>query len=106
MQSNIYTNLIMLDCGNLSVKVLGKYSDDKWLGQSGMRTESCSDEWPVAYHGTSEMNGSEIIKQGFKIEKGKRFYYGIGIYCTPNPKAALDYSDVFEFKVGLVLSLF
>ena len=81
------------------LKVLGKYSDDKWLGKGGNRTESDQGEWAVAYHGTLEMNVSGIVKKGFLLEKGKRFLYGRGIYCTPNPRAALDYSEIFHFEV-------
>jgi hypothetical protein len=33
--------------------VLGKYQNDSWLGGKGLRPD---EEWPVAYHGTKEVN--------------------------------------------------
>jgi len=34
-------------------QVLGKYENDRWLGGKGFRPD---EEWPVAYHGTKEVN--------------------------------------------------
>uniref|UniRef100_A0A915EQL6 Ubiquitin-like domain-containing protein n=1 Tax=Ditylenchus dipsaci TaxID=166011 RepID=A0A915EQL6_9BILA len=72
-----------------AIKVLGKYSDDKWLGSSGDRAHSDGEEWPVAYHGTDVSNLSAIVKRGLLLEHGRRFAYGKGIYCTPNPRLLL-----------------
>ena len=52
------------------LKVRGRYSpDDKWLGSSGgHRTKSDEGEWAVAYHGTREINATQILQEGFKLE--------------------------------------
>ena len=81
---------------------MGKYENNHWLGQSGDRAKSDGKEWPVAYHGTMEMNAMGIVRDGFRLDKGVRFLYGKGIYCTPNPKAALDYAIEFEHEVILI----
>uniref|UniRef100_A0A915CR25 PARP catalytic domain-containing protein n=1 Tax=Ditylenchus dipsaci TaxID=166011 RepID=A0A915CR25_9BILA len=81
-----------------AIKVLGKYSDDKWLGSSGDRAHSDGEEWPVAYHGTDVSNLSAIVKRGLLLEHGRRFAYGKGIYCTPNPKAALDFAHEHTYQ--------
>lgn len=81
-----------------AIKVLKKYENDDWLGKNGVRTVSDGVEWPVAYHGTKEMNILPILAEGFSLEKSQRFLYGRGIYCTPHPKVALDYAEVFTFK--------
>ncbi|KAI1711848.1 hypothetical protein Ddc_12681 [Ditylenchus destructor] len=78
--------------------VLGKYSDNSWLGTGGIRTHSDAGEWPVAYHGTTSMNVSGIVKEGFCLEKGRRFCCGRGIYCTPDPETALHYAQVYYFQ--------
>lgn len=51
--------------------MLGKYSDNKWL-----RSDGDDREWPVAYHGTLEMNAEGIVKkQKLNLVKflGKKF---------------------------------
>ena len=55
-----------------AIKVLDQYEDNKWLGSQGNRE---SGEWPVAYHGTEESNVLDIVKQGFDLEKCRRFAY-------------------------------
>ena len=80
---------------------------------------SIDDEWPVAYHGTTDPRAAEIVRNGgldlvcylgskeivilvnsfYKIvfqKKGKRFLFGHGIYCTPDPKTALAYASPYE----------
>ena len=82
--------------------MLGKYpGGDDWLGPSGDRCESDPKEWPVAYHGTLDKNTSGIVKDGFQLEKSRRFAFGRGIYCTPNPKAALHYATEYMFQASL-----
>ncbi|KAI1699735.1 ubiquitin family domain-containing protein [Ditylenchus destructor] len=49
-------------------------------------------EWPVAYHGTNEQSVLSILEEGFRLDKGTRFLYGKGIYCTPDPLTALAYA--------------
>uniref|UniRef100_A0A914DXE7 Ubiquitin-like domain-containing protein n=1 Tax=Acrobeloides nanus TaxID=290746 RepID=A0A914DXE7_9BILA len=82
------------------LKVRGRYSpDDKWLGSSGgHRTKSDEGEWAVAYHGTREINATQILQEGFKLECCVRAAFGKGIYCTPDPKTALSYAIGFEFQ--------
>ncbi|KAI1699478.1 ubiquitin family domain-containing protein [Ditylenchus destructor] len=81
-----------------AIKVLDKYSDNSWLGTSGYRNHTDAKEWPVAYHGTKEMNLSGIIKDGLSLEKCRRFQFGRGIYCTPDPKTALLYATTYNFQ--------
>lgn len=84
-------------------QVLGKYEDDKWLGIKGVES---ADEWAVAYHGTMEINVLDILKEGFLLSKGKRFAYGKGIYCSPQPNTALAYGQNYTFNVSLNLNSF
>ncbi|KAI1696971.1 poly(ADP-ribose) polymerase catalytic domain-containing protein [Ditylenchus destructor] len=81
-----------------AIKVLDKYSDNSWLGASGNRTHSDAKEWPVAYHGTKEMNVSGILTEGLILAKGRRFHFGRGIYCTPDPETALLYAATYNFQ--------
>lgn len=55
--------------------------------------------WPVAYHGTSDMNAIGIAKEGFRVDKGKRSVFGNGIYATPYPETALKYAKEYEYNV-------
>uniref|UniRef100_A0A914QUE0 Ubiquitin-like domain-containing protein n=1 Tax=Panagrolaimus davidi TaxID=227884 RepID=A0A914QUE0_9BILA len=77
-----------------AIKVTGKYSDYKWLGCTG----NDEDEWPVAYHGTEEPNTFDITKNGFDLSKCKRFAYGRGIYCTPDPETARAYAKEYTYQ--------
>uniref|UniRef100_A0A914UPM0 PARP catalytic domain-containing protein n=1 Tax=Plectus sambesii TaxID=2011161 RepID=A0A914UPM0_9BILA len=88
--------------------VLDKYGENDWLGGNGIRTTSARGEWPVAYHGTHEMNVKNIATDGLRLANGKRFLFGKGIYCTPDPKTALQYGHEFEHENGkwkLILQL-
>jgi RNA:NAD 2'-phosphotransferase (TPT1/KptA family) len=78
--------------------VLGKYQSDSWIGSS-----NDNGEWRVAYHGTKEVNLKDILREGLRKAKGVRFVHGRGIYCTPNPRAALDYAMDYTVKVRLVM---
>ncbi|PAV87313.1 hypothetical protein WR25_09424 [Diploscapter pachys] len=78
-----------------AIKVLGKYEDDKWLGSSG---DASTGEWPVAYHSTQESNALDIVKQGFDTNKCRRFAYGKGIFCTPDPRTALAYGNNLDYN--------
>ncbi|KAI1703299.1 poly(ADP-ribose) polymerase catalytic domain-containing protein [Ditylenchus destructor] len=83
-----------LGCMRFGIRVLDKHEDNKWIGLKGVervRTNTHG-EWPVAYHGTSEQSVLSILEEGFRLDKGKRFSYGHGIYCTPDPKTALAYA--------------
>jgi hypothetical protein len=75
-----------------AIKVTNKYSDKKWLG-----CNDGQDEWPVAYHGTNEKNSLGITKHGFDLSKCKRFAYGRGIYCTPDPETARLYATEYTY---------
>jgi len=83
-----------------AIKVLGKYSDDKWLGVSGpvRRKESVHGEWPVSYHGTRKGFAMNIAKNGYDIRKGRRFCHGHGFYSTPSPEIAERFAHRFEFQ--------
>jgi len=63
------------------VKVKEKYPDslEKWLGVKGT-TDPDQSGWPVAYHGTQEDNVLSILRNGFDLEKCRRFAYG-GFIC-------------------------
>uniref|UniRef100_A0A914XVR7 PARP catalytic domain-containing protein n=1 Tax=Panagrolaimus superbus TaxID=310955 RepID=A0A914XVR7_9BILA len=80
-------------CKRYAIKVSQNQSDKKWLGCNGD-----AEEWPVAYHGTNEINGYEITKNGFDLTKCKRFLFGEGIYCTPDPKTALLYAKEYIYQ--------
>ncbi|KAI1711215.1 poly(ADP-ribose) polymerase catalytic domain-containing protein [Ditylenchus destructor] len=86
-----------LGCMRFGIRVLGKYNrgkDNTWLGLKGVdRIRTNTDgEWPVAYHGTNEQSVLSILEEGFRLDKGTRFLYGHGIYCTPDPLTALEYA--------------
>uniref|UniRef100_A0A914PIR5 PARP catalytic domain-containing protein n=1 Tax=Panagrolaimus davidi TaxID=227884 RepID=A0A914PIR5_9BILA len=82
-----------IGCKRYAIKVNEKYEDNKWLGCSGDKKE-----WPVAYHGTKENNSHDITKNGFDLSKCKRFAYGRGIYCTPDPETAKLYATEYVFQ--------
>lgn len=50
-------------------------NDPSWLGRPGHRTDSTPGEWPVAYHGTREINAGKILEEGFRLDKCIRFAY-------------------------------
>lgn len=82
-----------------ALKVQGKYgNDDSWLGQAGLRKESSSGEWPVAYHGVpTRENVQGIIQEGFIStgEHGQKF--GRGVYTSPNLQHVEDcYAKAFS----------
>ena len=66
----------------------GQFDDDVWLGMKGKE----AGEWPVSYHGTANHNAQTIAEEGYKLSKGKRFRYGIGIYSTPEVAVAKMYA--------------
>ena len=78
--------------------MLGRFEDDSWLGELGQRFHSSEGEWPVSYHGTGESASGSIAQDGFRLSKGKRFRYGMGIYSTPSIEVAAKYAKIFEHK--------
>ena len=88
-------------CGwvRVALQVKDKYGSNQWLGGTvgGMRTGSVEGEWPVSYHGTKKEFAEEIAKTNYRLEKGKRFRYGRGIYSTPDPDIAEKYARIHEF---------
>uniref|UniRef100_A0A915DKV6 UBA domain-containing protein n=1 Tax=Ditylenchus dipsaci TaxID=166011 RepID=A0A915DKV6_9BILA len=65
-----------IGCMRYSVKVLGKYSpNDEWLGVKGQPSDK---EWPVAYHGTKDVNVLDIL--------------------VNDPRTALAYSNNYDFQ--------
>lgn len=84
-----------LGCVRYGIKVLNKYPDgDGWIGAKGTPT---SNEWPVAYHGTAEKNVLDILRDGLDINKCVRFAFGQGIYCSPDPKTAIQYGQNYTY---------
>ena len=81
-----------------AIKVLGRFENDKWLGEKGLRFHSSEGEWPVSYHGTGESASGSIAQDGYRLSKGKRFLYGSGIYSTPSIQVAAKYAQVFNHK--------
>ena len=79
-------------CGwiRFALKVNGKYENDDWLDSNG--TSINDSEWAVSYHGTLITNTDSIVKYGLEI--GKKYNFGIGIYCTPNIETAEKYSQI------------
>ena len=53
--------------------------------------------WPVAYHGTAEKNVLDILRDGLDINKCVRFAFGQGIYCSPDPKTAIQYGQNYTY---------
>ena len=86
-------------CGWLryALNVLGKFSDDKWLGTPGYRTESAPGEWPVSYHGTAKSNATNIAKAGYDLSKRERFLFGEGIYSAPSIDVAARYAPDYQY---------
>uniref|UniRef100_A0A914DDT2 Ubiquitin-like domain-containing protein n=1 Tax=Acrobeloides nanus TaxID=290746 RepID=A0A914DDT2_9BILA len=83
----------------INLRKMKDMNDPSWLGRPGHRTDSTPGEWPVAYHGTREINAGKILEEGFRLDKCIRFAYGKGIYCSPDPNTALSYADPFKYKV-------
>ena len=81
-----------------AIKVLGRFENDKRLGEKGLRFHSSEGEWPVSYHGTGEGASGSIAQDGYRLSKGKRFLYGSGIYSTPSIHVAAKYANVFYHK--------
>ena len=79
-----------------AIKVVGRFDDDKWLGEKGYRTHSTDGEWPVSYHGTGESATGSIAQDGYRLSKGNRFLYGRGIYSSPSITVASKYAKIFE----------
>nr|XP_019934278.1 PREDICTED: uncharacterized protein LOC109624196 [Paralichthys olivaceus] len=85
-------------CGwkRYALKVLDKYPDgNAWLGERGncTTTGSKAGEWPVSYHGTSQIGAQGIIIAQFQPGPGQ--VYGRGIYSTPYISEALPYTKSF-----------
>ena len=81
-----------------AIKVLGRFENDKWLGEQGLRFHSSEGEWPVSYHGTGKSASGSIAQDGYRLSKGKRFKYGSGIYSTPSIQVAAKYAQVFNHE--------
>lgn len=87
-------------CGwdRCAIRVLGRYSDDVWLGQPGLRFGPSPGEWAVSYHGTKVANIGSIADGGFDNGKSKREKFGPGIYSTPSIKVASGYAPKFTYQ--------
>ena len=85
----------------VALRVKGKYSDDKWLGPSGFRTNAVSGEWPVCYHGTGKQEADSIVENGFS--PGIRKAFGRGVYTSPSIKmVGVKYARSFRHIDGLL----
>ena len=81
----------------LTLKVLGEYDNDQWLGVSSRRykeTDSADKEWPVSYRGTEK----GFAEKGYALVKGNRILYGRGIYSSPDPEVAESYAARFNHE--------
>lgn len=80
-------------CVRFAVRVANKYPDstEKWLGVKGT-TDADQTGWPVAYHGTLEDNVLSILRNGFDLEKCKRFAYGEATCLDLHHLAIFSYS--------------
>jgi hypothetical protein len=68
------------------MNVLGKFDGgDIWIGMRNI-----AGEWAVVYHGTYP-NFVKLIAEGHLV-RGENNAYGIGIYCSPNPRVAAGYA--------------
>ncbi|XP_068585092.1 uncharacterized protein [Cebidichthys violaceus] len=83
-------------CGwqRFAIKVLDKYEDNTWLGNTNRSTDSVPGEWPVSYHGTREISVNAIIEKNYKV--GIHNKYGDGIYSTPDFEIAKHYATKFS----------
>ncbi|KAL7403300.1 hypothetical protein ABVT39_027534 [Epinephelus coioides] len=83
-------------CGwqRFALKVLDKYEDNTWLGNTWRTTQSVAGEWPVSYHGTNQKFVKAIIEGHLKAGDGN--WYGNGIYSTPHIDIAEGYAKVFD----------
>jgi hypothetical protein len=81
-----------------ALKVLGRYNNDVWLGNPGIRTDSTSGEWAVSYHGTTSESIGPISSRGYDTGKCTRDKFGPGIYSTPSPEVATKYAISFPHK--------
>jgi hypothetical protein len=70
------------------LNVAGKFDNgnDLWLGM-----KNGPGEWCVSYHGTKPDKVKPIIETPLKAGAGD--VYGCGIYCSPNPAEAAQYTD-------------
>lgn len=79
----------------IALKVIGKYSDDGWLGKPGYRTNSSPGEWAVSYHATSAQNCRNIAQEGYDLSKGIRLKCSHGVCTSPSIDAAAQYAKEF-----------
>ncbi|KAL7402802.1 hypothetical protein ABVT39_020131 [Epinephelus coioides] len=82
-------------CGwqRFALKVLDKYEDNTWLGNTWRTTQSVAGEWPVSYHGTKQEHVKAIIEGHLKA--GPCELFGKGIYSTPHIDIAEGYATKF-----------
>jgi hypothetical protein len=73
--------------------VAGKYEGDEWIGMS-----NSPGEWAVVYHGTDYKHVKSITQS--PLRAGPRRVHGHGIYCSPDPEMAAQYSDWFQCPQG------
>ncbi|KAI6657929.1 hypothetical protein LOD99_15647 [Oopsacas minuta] len=97
-------------CGwkRIAIKVIGKYSDDKWLGHTGAEGEWAvtyhGTKQPVTYHGTKQPVFEKICVEGYKV--GPRAAYGKGVYSSPDINVAQYYAQQFLINGVEYLGIF
>ena len=78
------------------LNVLGKYGDDAWLGEDGIRTESTPGEWPVSYHALKNPDHADsIARGGFDLGMSERSVFSRGIYSSPSIEVAEHHAKPF-----------
>ena len=88
-------------CGwkRIAIKVIGKYGDETWLGQTNSKGE-----WAVSYHGTEQPVFDNICAEGYHV--GTRNVYGKGVYSSPDIKETVRYAYSFNYKGVDYLGIF
>ncbi|XP_071956450.1 uncharacterized protein [Antedon mediterranea] len=85
-------------CGwyRYAVAVQNVYGNNTWLGPNGIRTGTCTGEWPVSYHGTKMRQEGAVVVKEFR---GGELEYINGVYSSPS-LAMIDefYAQIFEFE--------
>ena len=88
------------------LNVLGKYSNNAWLGEDGIRTEETQGEWAVSYHALKYPEAADsIARGGFDSGMSERDMFGKGIYSAPSMKVAEHFAEPFTAEDGVTRKL-
>ena len=93
-------------CGwnRYAIKVIGKYENVVWLGQTGKHENNVCEEWAVTYHGTKSEVFNKIAPGKYIV--GSRAAYGPGVYSSPSIKIAESFATVFKYKRRSYVAVF